>query len=119
MKKQIAEKQIDDIYLFEITAQFLLDHAEDNILPAWWCTKKLKSSLKTTIEELKKATSIPFEEDSVSATPEMVEQQITGSILAEQNMRLSLKFNSLSKEEQFRFQMQYENLLSQFNMNLS
>lgn len=118
MKDKISEKQIDDIYIFEVTAQFLLDHAEDNILPTWWCTKKLKSSLKTTIDELKKATSIPFVQDSTTATPEMVEQQITGSILAEQNMRVALKFNRLSKDEQFRFQMQYENLLSQFKMDL-
>lgn len=117
MKKQIVEKQIDDIYIFEVTAQFLLDHSEDNILPAWWCTKKLKSSLKTTVEELKKATSIPFVQDMASATPEMVEQQITGSILAEQNMRVALRFNRLSKDEQFRFQMLYENLLSQFKLD--
>jgi hypothetical protein len=115
-KRKINPKQIDDIYIFEVTAQFLLDHAEDNILPAWWCTKKLKSSLKTTLEELKMATSIPFVDRSVEATSEMVDQQITGSMLAEKNMRLSLKFDKLSEDEKFRFQCQYENLLSQFNL---
>lgn len=114
----IKPKQIDDIYIFEVTAQFLLDHAEENILPSWWCTRKLKSSLKTTLEELKKATSIPFVDRKVQATSEMVDQQITGSILAEQNMRLSLKFGKLSDDEKFRFQCQYENLLAQFNLSI-
>ena len=117
-KTKINPKQIDDIYIFEVTSQFLLDHVEDNILPAWWCTRKLKSSLKTSIEELQKATSIPFVDRSVEATSEMVDQQITGSMLAEQNMRLSLKFDKLSEDEKFRFQCQYENLLSQFNLSI-
>ena len=117
-KTKINPKHIDDIYIFEVTAQFLLDHSEDNILPSWWCTRKLKSSLKTTLEELKMATSIPFVDKTVEATSEMVDQQITGSILAEQNMRLSLKFGKLSDDEKFRFQCQYENLLAQFNLSI-
>jgi hypothetical protein len=111
-----TSKQIDDIWIFMITAQFILDHADDCMISENWCSKRLKSSLKTTIDELKKITSIPFVQLSVNATPEIVEQQITGSILAEQNMRLSLRFGLLSKDEQFRFQMQYENLLNQFKL---
>jgi len=116
---KIAPKQIDDIWIFMITAQFLLDHAEDSMLHERWCSRKLKSTLKTSIDELKKVTEIPFVQSEVSASPETVQQQITGSMLAEQNMRLSLRFDMLSKEEQFRFQMQYENLLSQFKIDVA
>jgi hypothetical protein len=114
---KVKPKSIDDIYIFLTTAQFLLDFSEDNMLPAWWCTYKLKTSLKTTLEELKKVTSIPFDDVKEKATPELVQQHIDGSMLAEQNMRLSLKFNQLTKDEQFRFQMLHENLLSQFNLS--
>ena len=112
----ITPKQIDDIWLFEITAQFLLDHAEDNLVSEHWCTKRLKSSLKTTIDELKKVTSIPFTQKEIQASAETVQQQITGSVLAEQNMRLSLKFDQLNSDDQLRFQAQYENLLSRYNL---
>jgi hypothetical protein len=81
-------------------------------------TPEQKQSLKTTISKLEKLTSIPFMEFKDKATSEIVDQQFTGSLLAEQNMRLALKFDQLNKEEQFRFQMQYENLLSQFNIVL-
>jgi hypothetical protein len=115
---QVKPKTIDDIYIFLTTAQFLLDFSEDNIIHSRWAVRDLKSSLKTTMDKLKKLTSIPFEEVKEKATPELVQQHIDGSMLAEQNMRLSLKFNQLSKDEQFRFQMLHENLLSQFNISL-
>lgn len=110
-------KQIDDIYIFMITAQFLLDHAEDNILSEKWCSRDLKQSLKTCMDKLKNATSIPFTQLNVKATAETVEQHVNGSMLAENNMRLSLNFDRLNKEEQFRFQLQYDNLLSQFGLD--
>lgn len=109
---------VDNIYIFLITAQFLLDFADDKMIHSGWAVQDFKSSLKTTLKKLIKLTSIPFNEFKNKATSEIVEQQFTGSLLAEQNMRLALKFDQLNKEEQFRFQMQYENLLSQFNIVL-
>jgi len=115
-QKQI--KTIDDIYIYIMTSQFLLDFSEEHIINSHWAVRDLKSSLKTTLSKLLKLTSIPFVELKDKATPEIAQQQVTGSSFAEQNMRLALKFDQLNKEEQFRFQMQYENLLSQFNIVL-
>jgi predicted RND superfamily exporter protein len=118
MTTEQQTKTVDNIYIYLMTSQFLLDFAEEHCLNSNWAVRDLKSSLKTTMRKLEKLTSIPFVEFKDKATPEIAEQQVTGSSFAEQNMRLALKFDQLNKEEQFRFQILYENLLSQFNIVL-
>lgn len=107
---------IDNIYIFLTTAQFLLDFTEENFIDSRWAGRDLKNSLKTTMDKLKKVTSIPFVQCTEKATPEMVEQHITGSYLAEQGFRVALKFDRLSQEEKIKFQARYENLMESFNL---
>jgi hypothetical protein len=116
MKNEIPDKKIDDIYIFLTTAQFLLDFTEENFIDNRWAGGDLKNSLKTTMAKLQKVTSIPFIECSTKATPEMVEQHVTGSYLAEQGFRVALKFDRLSNEDKLKFQARYENLMKSFNL---
>ena len=115
---KVTEKQIEDIWLFNITAQFLLDHAESSMLNQNWCGRDTKASLKTCIDKLIKITSIPFVQREVNVSSDAVDQHFTGSILAEQNMRLCLSFNQLPKSKQKQFQGEYEKLLSKFNLKI-
>lgn len=113
------EKQtltIDNIYIFLTTAQFLLDFSEENFIDSRWAGRDLKNILKTACDKLKKVTSIPFTQVKTQATPEMVEQHVTGSYLAEQSFRMALKFDKLTDDEKLKFQAQYENLLSRYDL---
>ena len=113
------EKQsltIDNIYIFLTTSQFLLDFSEENFIDNRWASGDLKNSLKTCCEKLKKVTSIPFVQCKTEATPEMVEQHVTGSYLAEQGFRIALKFDRLPPEEKLKFQARYDNLMESFNL---
>lgn len=116
MSNAITDKKIDDIYIFLTTAQFLLDFTEENFIDSRWASGDLKNSLKTSMQKLQKATSIPFVEVKEKATPEMVEQHITGSYLAEQSFRVALKFDRLTQDEKIKFQARYENLMESFNL---
>lgn len=116
MKINNNDKKIDDIYIFLTTAQFLLDFTEENFIDSRWAGGDLKNSLKTSMQKLQKVTSIPFVEVKEKATPQMVEQHITGSYLAEQSFRVALKFDRLPEEEKLKFQARYENLMESFNL---
>lgn len=115
-KEQKQELMVDNIYIFLTTAQFLLDFTEEQFIDSRWAKHDLKKSLKTSMDKLREVTSIPFNQCSISATPEMVEQHITGSYLAEQSFRVALKFDRLPQEEKLKFQARYENLMESFNL---
>lgn len=115
-KEEKVNLQTDNIYIFLTTSQFLLDFTEENFIDSRWAGGDLKNSLKTCMDKLKKVTSIPFIQCKTEATPEMVDQHITGSLLAEQAFRIALKFDRLSNDDKLKFESRYDNLMHSFKL---
>ena len=108
------KEQVNNIYITLVTAQYLADHIEDKNISHHWAKNQLKFHLKGTVKEIIKMVDIPFK---VSEANENVEQQhMDGAAFAEQNFRTMLKLQQLEPEDQFKFQMAFENLLSRFKL---
>ncbi|MCR9064733.1 MAG: hypothetical protein NXI00_12245 [Cytophagales bacterium] len=115
----MTEKDINDIYITLISAQFLLDHIEGTMgdKPGW-IKHDLKSSMKTLNKKLEKLVDVPFSQDSVNVSSEVMEQHYQGSLMAEKAFRAALALSELTAENQLKFMASYENLCTRFGMKL-
>jgi hypothetical protein len=107
------EKIIENSFVFITTAQFLLDFAEENIVPQQWCTNRLKSSLKTTISLMEKRINLLFGKGM--ANDKAMAQHFNASVIMENNMRLILHLGKQSKEVVKNFEQDYAELLRKYN----
>lgn len=105
------KKSVDDSFIFITTAQFLLDFAEENIVPKQWATTKLKSSLKTTISLIQERINVLF---GFKADKKALAQHFNASIIMENNMKLVLYLATLEKEKAKKFENDYMELLKKY-----
>lgn len=112
----------DDIYIMLSTSQFLVDFIEEKMgdKANGWIKYDVKYALKNTIKKLTKVCDLPFEQDEVEIGNEVADQAFQASLLAEMIFKVVMQAEyKLDIQEQFKFQLSFENLCTRFGISLA
>jgi hypothetical protein len=111
----MTEKDQDDIIIFMMGCQFLINHIDtcmDN--KAKWMRHNVKKWTTPLLKECEKIVDVPFMNNKENG---MVEQLFDGANFIEAKSRLLLKmWKEKSDDEIIAFQEDFENLLTKHNL---
>jgi galactitol-specific phosphotransferase system IIB component len=107
-------KRVDDIYIAQISSQFVIDHIE-NMLSEKSLKMKAKQQATALVKTLTQMAELPFE--GIEVTEEVNEQRYEGSVFAERCFRLILEIDrKLSESDKIKFQDGHDALCAKWGL---